>query len=214
MEYSFNIDGIINIFSNDINYIKEKYNIKEYYELEQIHSNIINIVDNNYQNKTKGDALITNKPNTPLVIRTADCIPILLYDKVNKVIALVHSGWKGTLNNIVIDTLNIMIEKYHSKKGDISVYLYPAIRKCHFEVEIDVYNQFKNKINNIEKYTTRKGIKYYIDLEHLVIDNLKQNNIKEIYDSKICTYCNHDKYHSYRYNHTNKRNYLLVMIKE
>lgn len=211
MEY--NIDNnITNIFSNNIDYIKEKYNIDKYYELTQIHSNIVNILNDNYINKTKGDALITNKKNTPLVIKTADCIPILIYDKKNKVVALVHSGWKGTLNNIVIDTLNKMIEIYHSKKEDISVYLYPSIRKCHFEVEIDVYNQFKDKIKNIDKYTTKKGIKYYIDLQQIVIDNLKQNKIKEIHDSKICTYCNHNIYHSYRYNHTNKRNYLLVII--
>lgn len=212
MEYSFNIDNIINIFSNDIDYIKEKYNIDKYYELTQIHSNIINVLDNNYINKTKGDAIITNKKNIPLVIKTADCIPILLYDKENKVIALVHSGWKGTLNNIVIDTLNKMINKYNSKKENIDVYLYPSIRKCHFEVEYDVYTQFKNKIKNIEKYTTKKDIKYYIDLQQIVIDNLKQNGINKIYDSKVCTYCNHDIYHSYRYNHTNKRNYLLVII--
>ena len=106
-----------------------------------------------------------------------------------------------------------MLDKYHSKKEDIKAYLYPSIRKCHFEVEIDVYKQFKDKIKNIEKYTSKKGIKYYIDLQQIVIDNLKQNNIKNIYDSNICTYCNHDKYHSYRYNHTNKRNYLLVEMR-
>ena len=215
MEYSFNIDdNIINIFANDIEYIKEKYNIDNYYELTQIHSNIINIVDNNYINETKGDALITNKKNTPLVVKTADCIPILLYDEKNSVIAVVHSGWKGTTNNIAIDTLNTMIEKYNSKKEDIKAYLYPSIRKCHFEVEIDVYKQFKEKIKNIDKYTTKKGIKYYIDLQQIVIDNLKKQKIKEIHDSKICTYCNHGKYYSYRYNNTDKRNYLLVTIKE
>ena len=215
MEYSFNIDdNIINIFANDIEYIKEKYNIDNYYELTQIHSNIINIVDNNYINETKGDALITNKKNTPLVVKTADCIPILLYDEKNSVIAVVHSGWKGTMNNIAIDTLNTMIEKYNSKKEDIKAYLYPSIRKCHFEVEIDVYKQFKEKIKNIDKYTTKKGIKYYIDLQQIVIDNLKKQKIKEIHDSKICTYCNHGKYYSYRYNNTDKRNYLLVTIKE
>lgn len=213
-KYSFKIDSnIINIFSNNINYIKNKYNIKEYYELTQIHSTITNIVDNNYINKTEGDALITNKVNTPLVIKTADCIPILLYDKENKVAAVIHSGWKGTLNNIVINTLNIMIDKYNSKKENISAYLYPSIRKCHFEVESDVYNMFKQKITNIDKYSTKKGIKYYIDLQQIVIDNLKDNNITNIYDSNICTYCHHDIYHSYRYNHTDKRNYLLVMLK-
>lgn len=213
-EYSFNIDNnITNIFSNNIDYIKNKYNIEKYYELTQIHSNIINVLDDNYINKTKGDALITNEMNTPLVIKTADCIPILIYDKENKAIALVHSGWKGTLNNIVIDALNKMIEIYHSKKENIYVYLYPSIRKCHFEVEDDVYKLFKDKIKNIDKYTNKKGIKYYIDLQQIVIDNLKENNINNIYDSKICTYCNHDIYHSYRYNRTNKRNYLLAMIK-
>lgn len=213
-EFSFNIDSnIINIFSNNINYIKNKYNIKEYSELTQIHSTITNIVDNNYINKTEGDALITNKVNTPLVIKTADCIPILLYDKENKVAAVIHSGWKGTLNNIVINTLNIMIDKYNSKKENISAYLYPSIRKCHFEVESDVYNMFKQKITNIDNYSTKKGIKYYIDLQQIVIDNLKDNNITNIYDSNICTYCHHDIYHSYRYNHTDKRNYLLVMLK-
>lgn len=213
-EYSFNIDNsIINSFSNSIEYIKDKYNIKEYYELTQIHSTIVNIVDNNYINKTEGDALITNMVNIPLVIKTADCIPILLYDNKNKVIAAVHSGWKGTLNNIVINTLNTMIDKYNCKKENISAYLYPSIRKCHFEVEDDVYQMFKDKITNIDKYTTKKVNKYYIDLQQIVIDNLKENSITNIFDSNICTYCHNDTYHSYRYNHTDKRNYLLVILK-
>lgn len=213
-EYSFNIDNsIINSFSNSIEYIKDKYNIKEYYELTQIHSTIVNIVDNNYINKTEGDALITNMVNIPLVIKTADCIPILLYDNKNKVIAAVHSGWKGTLNNIVINTLNTMIDKYNCKKENISAYLYPSIRKCYFEVEDDVYQMFKDKITNIDKYTTKKVNKYYIDLQQIVIDNLKENSITNIFDSNICTYCHNDTYHSYRYNHTDKRNYLLVILK-
>lgn len=213
-DFVFNIDdNIINIFSNSIDDIKKKYKITDYYELTQIHSTNTIIVDNNYINKTVGDALITNKINTPLVIKIADCIPILLYDNKNKVIAVIHSGWKGTLNNIVINTLNIMISKYNSKTENISAYLYPSIRKCHFEVEEDVYKLFKNKVNNINKYTTKKTNKYYIDLQQIVIDNLKENNITNIHDSGICTYCHNDIYYSYRYNHTDKRNYLLVMLK-
>ena len=213
-DFIFNIDdNIINIFSNSIDDIKKKYKITDYYELTQIHSTNTIIVDNNYINKTVGDTLITNKINTPLVIKTADCIPILLYDNKNKVIAVIHSGWKGTLNNIVINTLNIMISKYNSNKEDISAYLYPSIRKCHFEVEEDVYKLFKNKVNSINKYTTKKNNKYYIDLQQIVIDSLKENNITNIHDSGICTYCHNDIYYSYRYNHTDKRNYLLVMLK-
>ena len=90
-KYSFKIDSnIINIFSNNINYIKNKYNIKEYYELTQIHSTITNIVDNNYINKTEGDALITNKVNTPLVIKTA--LVGIWVDKPNSFSAIAPEG--------------------------------------------------------------------------------------------------------------------------
>ena len=205
-EFMFNIDNVFNIFtSKDLESIKKEYNINKYYELKQIHSNIVFIIDNNYKNNSPGDALITDKKNTPILIKTADCIPILIYDKEKEVIALVHSGWKGTLN--------IIIDKYNSKKENISVYLYPSIRKCHFEVKDDVYTKFKDKIINIEKYTTNKQNKYYIDLQAIIKDNLKQVGINNIYDSCICTYCHNKDFYSYRYNHTDKRNYLLVMIK-
>ena len=190
------------------------YHIKEYYYLDQIHSTIVNIVDDNYLNNTKGDAMITTKKNVGLVIRTADCISIVLYDKNKEVLATIHSGWKGTLNNIVKSTIETMIKNYHTNPEDLQAYLYPSIRKCHFEVKEDVYNQFKDKITNIDKYITNKTPNYYIDLQSIVIDSLKDMKVTNIQDANICTYCHHDKYHSYRYNHTDARNYLVAMIKE
>lgn len=206
--YSFNIPNIINIFTPD------NIDITNSYSLNQIHSNIVNIVDDNYINNSDGDALITNQKNIKLVIKTADCIPILLYDKQNKVLALVHSGWKGTINNIVSSTVNKMVSNYATNTSNIEAYIYPSIRKCHFEVEEDVYKLFENKITNIDKYTTHKGIKYYIDLQQIVKDNLADLGITNIKDSNICTYCCHDKFYSYRYNKTANRNILLAMIKE
>lgn len=213
---SLNIDkNIINVFtSKEISIICRELNIKTYYYLEQIHSNIVHIVDNNYQNNSQGDALITNKLNTPLVIKIADCIPIILYDKENKVISVIHSGWKGTLNHIVLSTIQKMQEEFNSLPQNIFAYLYPSIRKCHFEVDIDVYNLFKKQISNINKYTTKKENKYYLDLQEIVITDLKNKGIKNITDTSICTYCNHSKYYSYRYNQTKKRNILIAIIKE
>lgn len=211
-----NIDNnIINIFSsNSIDNILSKLNLNNYYELKQTHSDIINILDDNYINNTIGDALITNEINKSIIIKVADCIPILLYDKENKVIALVHSGWKGTLKDITIKTVHKMIDLFDSNLNNINVYIYPSIRKCHFEVEYDVYSLFKEKIKDIDQYTTKKDIKYYIDLQSIIKDNLKELGITNIIDTNICTYCNHHKYHSYRYNNTDKRNILLAMIKE
>ena len=211
-----NIDNnILNIFSsNQIESILKELNLNNYYELKQIHSNIVHILDNNFINNTEGDAIITNIPNIPIIIKVADCVPIILYDKENKVLSLIHSGWKGTLNNITINTINLMINKFNSKVENIYAYIYPSIRKCHFEVEYDVYSLFKDKIPNIDKYTTKKKNKYYIDLQSIIKDNIYNIGISNIIDTNICTYCNHDIYYSYRYNHTDKRNILLAMIKE
>ena len=153
-----NIDSnILNIFSNkEINDLIKELKLNNYYEVKQTHSDIVYIIDDNYINNSVGDALITNQKNTPIIIKIADCIPILIYDKENKVISLVHSGWKGPLKNITIKTIETMISKYNSKKENIYVYIYPSIRQCHFEIQEDVYSLFKETITNIDKYTNTK----------------------------------------------------------
>ena len=214
--FSFNIDhNIFNIFSSkSLDELIIEYNLNNYCYLNQIHSNIAVIVDDNYINNLKADALITNLKNTKLVIKTADCIPILLYDKQNKVISLIHCGWRGVINDIVLVTVSKMIKKYNTDTKNIYAYIYPSIRKCHFEVSEDTYNKFKNHIENIAKYTKQKELKYYIDLQNIIIDKLKTLGITNIKDSNICTYCSNNKYHSYRYNKTDKRNYLIAFIKK
>lgn len=208
-------DSLFNIFSsNKLENILKEYHLTNYYYLDQIHSNIIHIVDDNYQNNSQGDGLITNKINTPLVIKTADCIPILIYDKKNKVLGLIHSGWKGTLNNIIIDAINLIINNYHSQKENIYIYMYPSIHKCHFEVDEDVYQKFLDNYPFVNKFTTQKNNKYYLDLPEIIKYNLEHIGITNIIKSNICTYCYHDSFHSYRYNHTDKRNYLIAYIKE
>ena len=107
-----------------------------------------------------------------------------------------------------------MLSKYNSKKENIYVYIYPSIRQCHFEIEEDVYSLFKDTITNIDKYTNKLENKYYIDMQSIIKDKLIEIGITNIIDTNICTYCNHNIYHSYRYNHTDKRNILLAMIKE
>ena len=152
-------------------------------------------------------ALVTNQKKLPLVIRTADCISLVIYDKEKKVLATVHSGWRGTLNGIVNNTIDTMINKFNCNPSNIEAYLYPSIRNCHFEVDNDVYQLFKLKYND---YITKKDTKYLIDLQSIVKSQLTLLGITKITDSNICTYCNNDKYYSYRFNKTNERNYLIA----
>ena len=151
------------------------------------------------------DGLITNKENKVLSLTFADCTPIYLFDKTKKVIGNIHSGWEGTVKNIVKKAIQFMKQKYNSKPEDIICAIGPTIRNCHFEVQKDVrdifYNEFKymKNIDNIIKYN-EKTKTYFIDTVAINMNLLKQEGIpeKNIIDSKICTFCNSNIIHSYR----------------
>ena len=211
-KFSFKIDNVFNVFApTKLTDLVKTYNLDKYYCLNQIHSDIVNIVDDKSPTNITGDALVTNQKKLPLVIRTADCISLVIYDKEKKVLATVHSGWRGTLNGIVNNAIDTMINKFNCNPSNIEAYLYPSIRNCHFEVDNDVYQLFKLKYND---YITKKDTKYLIDLQSIVKSQLTLLGITKITDSNICTYCNNDKYYSYRFNKTNERNYLIAYIEE
>ena len=161
------------------------------------------------------DGLITNKPNLILSSTSADCISLLFFDPVKKVIANTHSGWKGTLQRISIKTVEKMIEEFACKKEDIIVCICPSIRKCHFEVDKNVKDMFLEEFKELGKENLKEIIEEKISNRKWNIDTvlinkiiLKNIGIKEenIIDSKICTMCNPKSLHSYR---AEKENYGL-----
>ena len=207
---------------------KEEYDnaIKNYKELcDSINSNYINIVktnqdhtdkikvvnkkilknnpDFNLKEYEKTDGLITDKKNIILSTTNADCILLLLFDPIKKIIANVHSGWRGTLQRISVKTVEKMIKEYDCNPKDIICCICPSIRKCHFEVDKDVkdlfYDEFKN-LENIKMIIEKKGEKWHIDTVLINKEILKEIglNEKNIIDSEICSVCNSDIIHSYR----------------
>ncbi len=154
------------------------------------------------------DGLITNKENLALATTNADCILFFMYDPIKKVIANVHSGWKGTFQKIAEKTIIKMEINYGCKPEDILIFINPSIRKCHFEVEEDVKNlceeifSFTNKTTQfITEGEIKEGIqKYNIDTVKINKILFQELGIKEenIIDCEICSVCNKDKVHSYR----------------
>jgi hypothetical protein len=213
--YSFNKNLNEEEFNKNIDLVKSEFKLDDVVEVVQKHTNIIKKVtkDNMYE-ETVADGMITDLENIGLMIKVADCQAILLYDSKNKVIGNIHSGWRGTLSKIVENAINMMVNDYNSNKEDIKVYICPSIMQDHFEVDEDVYLLFKERIDNIHDYVFIKGNKYHIDLQKIVINDLKDIGIDKILDADTCTYCNHDIYQSYRYNKTDKRNYLVAYIEE
>lgn len=204
---------------NDLKELSKKYKI---IKGNQTHSTNVKVITKENINEVfeNVDGLITNLKNIYLLTVVADCQGILLFDKKNKVIGNIHSGWRGTLNRIIKNAVNIMINEFNSNVEDIKVYFSPCIHKCCFEVSIDVKEMFEKEFNDleIENYITKgnREDKYYIDTLKLNIDYLIKLGIKKenIAYSDLCTKCNSDILHSYRKDKDlSGRNGLLISIK-
>lgn len=168
------------------------------------------------------DALTTKKKEKILSLTFADCTPIYLFDKNQKVIANIHSGWKGTVKKIAKKSVKFMKEKYSSNPEDIICVIGPTIRKCHFEVQQDVrdifYNEFEymKNIDDIIKYN-KETKSYFIDTVEINKNLLQEEGIPEenIIDSNVCTYCNSNIIHSHRKEGKEAgRNTALICLKK
>jgi hypothetical protein len=88
------------------------------------------------------DALVTNSPGVAISVRTADCIPVLLYDPVHKAVAAVHAGWRGTVQQISVKTIEMMRQLYGTCASDIHAVIGPGIGPDSFQVGPEVADQF------------------------------------------------------------------------
>lgn len=176
----------------------------------QSHTSNIKCIDKilSKEELEKTDGLITDKTGIALTTTNADCILMLFYDPVKKVIANVHSGWRGTFQKIGEKAVNKMIINYKCNPEDIYCFICPSIRKCHFEVDEDVKDlcedifAFTNKIDTfIEKGKIIDGKqKYMIDtvtINRILLTELRLKD-ENIIDCDICSVCNSDKINSYR----------------
>ncbi len=126
------------------------------------------------------DGLVTDRENIALITRFADCTPIILYDPIKKVHANVHSGWKGTLQRISANAINIMIDKYNSNTDEIVAIIGPTIGKEEFEVDHDVKSMFRDEFGYMENIIKEKNeTKSLIDLQTINKNILIENGIVE-----------------------------------
>jgi len=194
------------------------FNIKNLTSNIQIHSDIVNKIDeDNIRQKKDGDALITNIVNVPLLIFTADCVPIAIIDKKHKAIGLAHAGWRGTYDLIAKKTIEEMTKNYNTNPEDLVCIIGPSIGPCCYEVSQELVEKFNiNFTNSTEKLYTIENGKYKLDLWKINEYIIKECGVKDenIINLKICTSCNSDKFHSYRkHNQTPKRIGTILQIK-
>lgn len=184
----------------------------------QIHSDIVNVIDkDNIGQKVDGDALITNIKNVPLLIFTADCVPIAIIDKKNKAIGIAHAGWRGTYDKIAQKTIECMSDNYFTNAQDVVCVIGPSIGACCYEVSKELIEKFNTIVTNKEeKFYIIKEEKYYLDLWKINEYILKCAGVKEenIINLNICTSCRCEEFHSYRkHDKTPKRIGMILEIK-
>ena len=189
-------DGIDNLKS-----IKNDFKISGVKYLRQVHSDKVYVYDNNYISikEEEGDGIITNENNVAVGVFTADCVPIIIVNEEKKVVASVHSGWKGTYSSIVSNTINKMKEEFNIDVRNTKVYIGPHIRQCCYEVSEELKEKFiksRPTVNEKKLFNGRK-----LSMEEFILDDLRKSNIEEenIFSLDLCTHCEERvKLHSYR----------------
>lgn len=190
--------------------IKRWFNIEEVGFVNQVHGDHIVIYD---KNLSDADALVTNLRDTVIGVFTADCVPILLYDRKNSVIAAVHSGWKGTFAGILLKAIEKMEKEFGTKGEDLAAFIGPHNRQCCYQVGEEVVQKFKNSklykdlnLFNGRNLSMINCIKYQLEIK-----KVKESNI---YDVDICTFCNREySMHSYRKNKKGGRMFSFILLR-
>lgn len=187
---------------------------------KQTHTN--NVVDINEDTEKyfyeEVDGFITKRKDVVLMTQYADCLPLFFYDRVNQVIGVSHSGWKGSFQEIGVKTLELMEERYHSQRKDIIVGVGIGISCEKYEVGEEFYQNFKDKFS---KDIVEKSFQYFEEDKKWHFDNSQFNRLnlikngilpENIIVSEECTYKN-PRFHSFRRDKNKERNGGLIFFK-
>ena len=178
---------------------------------QQIHTTNIRIVTDEDRGKgitrerdyTDIDGLITNVPGICLVTTYADCVPLYFLDPVKKVIALSHSGWRGTVGKIGKKTVELMHDNFGSDPDDILAAVGPSVCQDCYEVSADVTDRFREVFDRSvwdELFYEKPDGKYQLDLwkanEKIFLEaGIRKDHIAV---TNVCTHCNSEILYSHR----------------
>ncbi|MFK7872518.1 MAG: peptidoglycan editing factor PgeF [Oligoflexales bacterium] len=168
-------------------------------KLHQVHSNRHLCVNEQSTEHLMGDAFSTEQNHCELAIRTADCLPILIWDQHR--IGGIHAGWKGLASGVIQNTLSSF------KKSQLKVVIGPSIGPCCFEIGPEVIESFKMQFSSEDFFlASTKGIndRWHLDLNQLALFIFKEYEVppSSIYTIRECTHHN-KKWNSYRRNGAN-----------
>lgn len=170
-------------------------------DLWQIHSAEVVRVDapmGEITTPPKADILITNRPDVTLFLRFADCVPVMLFDSRRHAIALIHAGWRGTLQKAAAAAACALMEHYGSRPADIRAGIGPSIGPCHYAVGPEVVEQAQAAFGADAESLFVQNHRPHLNLWEANALALRQVGVEHIEVSGICTACHTDHFFSHR----------------
>jgi YfiH family protein len=150
------------------------------------------------------DTLITDEPGVPLLLRYADCTPVLIYDPAHHALALIHSGWRGTVLGAGRVAVEALVAEYGSRPAEMIAAIGPSIGPCCYEVGEDVIDAVHAAFDRpAELLPNRNGGgplsgRAHFDLWAANRRWLAEAGVRQIEAAEICTACRIDDFYSYR----------------
>jgi polyphenol oxidase len=197
------------VFENRARLAKETgIAVEKFLYASQIHSGDVKVIDQ--ESITNGilaqtpqtDATITALPGICLMVMVADCVPLLLFDPVKRVSAVIHAGWRGTVKHITSNTVRVMVDKFGCDPAEIIAGIGPSIGPCCYGVGDEVREVVEKSFGTAQGYLVKKDGSskphfdlWYANQRQLTDSGLKQGNIET---SRLCTFCNTDIFYSSR----------------
>lgn len=168
-------------------------------QIRQIHSSQVIIIDRPSDGEFNGDAMITNQPGINLLMRFADCVPIIFFDPRVQAVGIAHAGWKGTVKQVAKHTILKMNQEFGTKPEDLIAGIGPSIGPDHYEVGEDVISEVKETFP--EHWTellvsSSSGVKFDLWKANQLL--ILGAGVKKIEISEICTACNTSEWFSHR----------------
>jgi YfiH family protein len=172
------------------------------YDAWQVHGDEVICADNPRppdKPHRKADAILTDSPEVTLFMRFADCVPVILYDPLKKVVGLAHAGWKGTVEAVVTRAVEKMQLEYASQVRDIYAALGPSIGPHHYEIGDEVAAQVMQAFGQeAGELLSRRNGSMHLDLWAANRLLLERAGVRKIEVSGICTACHLEDWYSHR----------------
>jgi polyphenol oxidase len=177
-------------------------NMNTVYDVYQVHSSEIVLTDHPLapgEDHIKADAIVTNTPGVTLMMRFADCVPILLFDPINRAIGIVHAGWIGTVNKIAEKTIAMMKIYFGSEPNRILAGIGPSIGPDHYSINNDVTEKVVSSFNELADQVLLEiqGKKHFNlwKANQIILNDAGVENIEV---AELCTRCKMDDWYSHR----------------